>query len=147
MRKLILSMMIVLAAMFTITSCGNSGEKNDADTVDIKVNDEVVNEETDEIKEEARSDVELSAEMKDFLSIFTGEDGVVEKALEKHAVQDVIDHATYSMFDYKEPKVMSREGDCYVVELSTDLMVNVFSICWTDSKITKMEITDQSAAK
>ncbi len=110
MKKLLVSMMVVLAAVFALQSCG-----------------------------EGTPDVELSAEMKGFVELIKGSHEDVSKALETYASNDEIKDDDMGMYDLSDPKVTKKEGDCFSVEFSAGITTRMYDICWKDGKISEIK--------
>ena len=109
MRNLVLSMMIVIAAAFSLSSCGESTPA-----------------------------VEMSAEMTEFVGMIKGTSDDVTKALEKFAANDEVKDNDMGMFDLKDPKVTAKTGDCYTAEFAAGITTRTYEICWADGKINKI---------
>ncbi len=105
MKKSILSLFVVLAAIFALTSCGGG------------------------------SSVELTPEMSEFVSMIKGTSDDVTAALEKFGVSDEVKENDMGMYDLKDPVVTAKNGDCFSVEFTAGITTRMYDICWADGKI------------
>lgn len=106
MKKSILSLFVILATIFALTSCGGGG-----------------------------ADVEMTPEMTEFVSMIKGTSDDVTAALEKFGVSDEVKENDMGMYDLKDPVVTAKTGDCYSVEFSAGITTRMYEICWADGKI------------
>ena len=95
----------------------------------------------------AAAPVDVSPEMKDFMSMLDGTDGAAKKALKKHAVASK-QGDDLGMFMLKNPKVTKSEKlgvmQCYTMESEAGVMKHETKICW-ESKGKIAQITDKSS--
>lgn len=85
------------------------------------------------------SSVEQSPEMKDFISMFKGSSDDVSAALEKYASTDELKNHDMAMYDLKDAKVVSGEGDCYTAEFAAGITTHKYKFCWAEGKIKSIE--------
>jgi len=110
MKKSILSLFVVLATFFALSSCGGG-----------------------------TPDVELSAEMTEFVGLIKGTSDDVTAALEKFGASDEVKENDMGMYDLKDPVVTAKNGDCYSVEFAAGITTRMYDICWADGKISSIE--------
>ncbi len=108
MKKSILSLFVVLTAMFALSSCG--GEKK----------------------------VEQSPEMAEFVGMIKGQSSDVVAALSKFAATDDLKTHDMTFYNLQEPKVTAKNGDCYTVDFKAGITVRTYDFCWKDGKIVKI---------
>lgn len=89
----------------------------------------------EETKGGAAAGVEVSAEMKDFISGFNGTDAAVSTALKKHGATEEIKEHDMGMYGLKEPKVTAKDGDCYTLVCKSGMVENKYKVCWKEGKI------------
>lgn len=109
MRKSILSLFVVLSAMFALNSCSD-----DASTK------------------------EQSPEMTEFTGMIKGEASDVVAALAKFGATDDIKTNDICYYNLTEPVVKAQEGDCYTVDFKSGTNIRTYDICWKDGKITSI---------
>jgi len=109
MKKAIVTLFVIIAGVFMLSNCGGGG-----------------------------SDVELSPEMQQFVGMFDGSSAGVSAALAKYAV-DELKEDDMGMYDLKDPIVTAREGDCYTLEVAAGITTRIYSVCWAEGKISKIE--------
>lgn len=108
MKNSILSLFVAIAAVMAITGCGSEPS------------------------------VELSPEMTEFVGMIKGTAEDVTAALEKFGATEEIKEHDLTMYNLKDPKVKSKEGDCYTVEFTSGMITIVADICWADGKINSL---------
>lgn len=113
MRKSILSLFVVFAAMFALSNCGDDG-----------------------------SNTEQSPEMIEFIGMFTGESSEVVAALAKFGATDNIKTHDLIFNSLTEPIVTLRQGDCYTVDFKSGANIRTYEFCWKDGKIIKITEKD-----
>ncbi len=107
MKKIFLSLFIVLAVFFAFSGCsGNT------------------------------SNVKLSAEMLEFVGMIKGKSADLVSALDKFGATQEIKDNDMGVYDLSDPKVIAKNGDCYSVEFTEGEKTRVYDICWTNGKIT-----------
>ncbi|MDF1548222.1 MAG: hypothetical protein P1P88_10400 [Bacteroidales bacterium] len=106
MKKSILSLFVILAAFFALSSCGGGTPA-----------------------------VELSPEMTEFVGMIKGTSDDVTAALEKFGSTEDIQADDMGMYDLKDPVVTAKNGDCYSVEFTAGITTRMYDICWADGKI------------
>ena len=109
MRKLTLSMIAILAMVFSFSSCGESTPA-----------------------------IEVSAEMTEFMGMMKASSDATSAALAKFAANDEIKEDDMGMYKLEEPKVISKKDDCYTAEFKSGLTTRTYEICWTNGKISKI---------
>jgi hypothetical protein len=87
------------------------------------------------------SNVEQSAEMKEFVGMIKGKSADVVSALDKFASTPELKSNDIGMYDLSDPKVTAKNADCYSVEFSAGVTTRMYEICWTAGKISA--ITDK----
>ncbi len=112
MKKMFLSLFVALTLFFTLSSCGGGA-----------------------------ADVELSAEMQEFVGMIKGTSADVVGALDKFGATQEVKDDDMGMYDLSDPKVTAKTGDCYSVEFSAGATVRMYEICWATGKIST--ITDK----
>jgi hypothetical protein len=76
--------------------------------------------------------------MKEFLAMFNGTASQVATALEKYGANPEVVKSDMSLYDLKNPKIIKKKGDCYIVEFDIDIAVKMYEICWENDKISKI---------
>jgi hypothetical protein len=113
MKKKILSVLAILALVVALSNCGSK----------------TAGEETSEV----------SAEMKEFLGMMKGTSDDVSAALAKFGASEEIMGNDMSMYNLMDPKIISQEGDCYTTEFKAGMTTRIYSICWTNAKISAIK--------
>ena len=90
---------------------------------------------------EIESDVVVSAEMQDFVSLIALNSGAKStEAMNKYAAADIDDEAMVGIFAFKEAVVKKREefegGERYTVRVKAGLLARNLVVTWKDGKIT-----------
>jgi predicted small secreted protein len=80
--------------------------------------------------------VEVSPEMKDFLSGF-GSANRVEAALKKHGTEGLDTH-DMEMYDLKDPTVTAKTGDCFTFDAKSGMTTRTYDVCWKGGKISSV---------
>jgi hypothetical protein len=95
----------------------------------------------------AAPDIDVSPEMKGFMSMLDGSDGSAGKALKKYGAPSVQKN-DLGMYSLKNPKVTKSEKlgvmQCYTMESEAGIMKHETKVCW-DSKGKIAQITDKSS--
>lgn len=109
MRKSILSLFVVLAAMFGLSSCGDDSSK-----------------------------IEQSPEMIEFVGMIKGQSSDVVAALAKFGATDDIKTNDICFYNLSEPVVKEKKDNCYTVDFKSGIIIRTYDICWKDGKITSI---------
>jgi PBP1b-binding outer membrane lipoprotein LpoB len=109
MKKIVSSIIVLSLTVFLFSGCGGKKTK-----------------------------VEMSKEMKEFVQMFKGQSTDVQAALQKFAV-DSLKTNDMSMYNLENPKVISKEADCYTFESKAGATVRTYKVCWENGKISKIE--------
>jgi len=76
--------------------------------------------------------------MTQFLGMFNGSASQVAFALEKFGASPEIIKNDMALYPFKNPKIIKKKGNCYLVELDIGIAVKIYEICWKDGKIVKI---------
>jgi hypothetical protein len=128
-----------LLALTLATACDKKEEKKDDKKEDKKTDDAKTEAKPEEAKPEEAAAVEASAEMTAFLAKFDGTDEAVTAALKEYGADDSVADNDMGMYTLGEPKVVSKDGDCYTFEAKAGITVRTYDVCWADGKINKIE--------
>lgn len=146
MRKITILTSLCFAFMLTLVACDKKEEKKDDKKADAKTDDkktdEKAAEKTDEKAEEKVPEaaaVEVAEPMKNFMAKFDGTDPAVTAALKEFGATPEIADDDMGMYMLKDPKVVSAEGDCFMMEAAAGMTVRSYNVCWADGKIAKIE--------
>jgi hypothetical protein len=109
MRKIVTTLVIFTFVIFLFSGCGGKKDK-----------------------------VQMSKEMQEFVQMFKGKSTDVTAALQKFAI-DSLKINDMGMFDLENPKVLTKEADCYTFECKAGMTVRTYKVCWENGKINKIE--------
>jgi hypothetical protein len=146
MRKITTLTTLCFALTFTLAACDKKPEEKKAD--DKKADDKADDKKTDDKAVEAPPEappepeapaVEVSEPMTNFMAKFDGTDPAVTAALKEFGANDEIADDDMGMYMLKDPKVVSAEGDCFMMEAGAGMTVRSYNVCWADGKINKIE--------
>lgn len=111
MKKTILILFFVTSLMIII-SCGGDGDK--------------------------KPSVKVSTEMQDFMNNLNGRAASVTIALVQFGTPG-LDDKDMDMYDLKEPKVLEKNGNCYLLQCASGITKRKYNLCWEGGKITSIE--------
>jgi hypothetical protein len=117
MKKKILGLFAMLALVFAFSNCGGGKATEES--------------------------MEVSPEMKEFIGMLNGTSDDVTAALAKFGASDAIMNNDMSMYNLAEPKITGKEADCYTTEFKAGITTRIYSICWSNGKIsaiTELEV-------
>jgi hypothetical protein len=130
-----------LLALTLATACDKKEEEKKEDKKEDKKTEDAKPEEAkpEEAKPAEAAAVEASPEMTAFLAKFDGTDEAVSAALKEYGANDEVAGNDMGMYTLGEPKVVSKDGDCYTFEAKAGMTVRTYDVCWAEGKISKIE--------
>ncbi len=84
------------------------------------------------------SNADYSSLMADFNSMMKGSSSDVSKALLKYAGTKEVQDDDMKLYDFKNPEITSKNGNCFSAEYTTGVITKLYDICWSKGKISKI---------
>ena len=136
MKKLMIGCTALFFA-FAVTSCGDSAPNAGVEQLEGLLGElESTLDDLPVVKPDA---MVVSTEMTAFCAMLDGTSDGSTAALAAYGANDAVIDDDMGMYNLKDPKVMSQDGDCYRLDCISGAVTNTYTLCWADGKIVSVK--------